>query len=51
MHAIQGVKPNKHEKTIKHSILPHELKQEDKTGLIILKVLKVAHEQFTLEWQ
>ena len=29
---------------IKHTILPHELKQEHKTGLIILKVLKVAHE-------
>jgi len=32
---------------IKHPILPHELKQEHKTGLIILKVLKVAHEIFT----
>jgi hypothetical protein len=36
--------------TIKHSVLPHELKQGHKTGNI-LKVLKVAHEQFTLEWQ
>ena len=32
---------------INHPILPHELKQEHKTGLIVLKVLKVAHEQFT----
>ena len=29
------------------TLLPHELKQEHKTGLIVLKVLKVAHEQFT----
>ena len=28
-------------------LLPHELKQEQKTCLIILKVLKVAHEKFT----
>ena len=27
--------------------LPHELKQEHTTGLAVLKVLKVAHEQFT----
>ena len=33
--------------TIKHPMLPHELKQEHKTGLIVLKVLKVAHEVFT----
>ena len=32
---------------MKHPILPHELKQEHKTGLIVLKVLKVAHEIFT----
>ena len=32
---------------IKHPILPHELKQEHKTCLIVLKVLKVAHEIFT----
>ena len=37
----------KHENTIKNLILPHELKQEHKTCLIILKVLKVTHEQFT----
>ena len=48
MHASQGVKPYKHEKTIKHLILPHELKQEHKTCIIIiLKVLKVAHKNFT----
>ena len=29
------------------TLLPHELKQEHKIGLIVLKVLKVAHEQFT----
>ena len=51
MHDSQGVKPYKHEKTINHLILPHELKQEHKTGLIVLKVLKVAHKQFTLEWR
>ena len=35
--------------TMKDSILPHELKQEHKTGIIVivLKVLKVAHKQFT----
>ena len=32
---------------INSKLLPHELKQEHKTSLIILKVLKVAHEQFT----
>ena len=32
---------------IKHPILPRELKQEHKTCLIVLKVLKVAHETFT----
>ena len=32
---------------INFKLLPHELKQEHKTGLIVLKVLKVAHEQFT----
>ena len=32
---------------IKHPILSHELKQEHKTGFIVLKVLKVAHETFT----
>ena len=47
MHSSHGVKPYKHEKRIKHLILPHELKQEHKTGLIILKVLKVAHMKFT----
>ena len=40
-------------KTINLSILPHELNQEHKTGIIdiVLKVLKVAHKQFTLEWR
>ena len=33
--------------TIKHPILSYELKQEHKTCLIVLKVLKVAHEIFT----
>ena len=51
MHASQSVKPPNHEETIKHLILPHELKQEHKTGLVILKILKVAHKQFTLEWR
>ena len=32
---------------INSKLLPHELKQEHKTSLIILKVLKVAHEKFT----
>ena len=32
---------------INFKLLPHELKQEHKTGLIVLKVLKVAHKQFT----
>ena len=32
---------------INFKLLPHELKQEHKTGLIILKLLKVTHEQFT----
>ena len=42
-----------HERMINHLILPHDLKQEQKTGIIVmvLKVLKVAHNQFTLEWQ
>ena len=32
---------------IKHSILPHDLNQAHTTCLIVLKVLKVAHEIFT----
>ena len=36
--------------TTNHSTLPHELNRNTKHEYI-LKVLKVAHEQFTLEWQ
>ena len=32
---------------INFKLLPNELKQEHKTGLTILKVLKAAHEKFT----
>ena len=39
-----------HEKTINHSILPHELKQNTKQ-VVMFEGLKVAHKQFTLEWQ
>ena len=49
MHASQVVKPFNMKKIINHLTLPHELKQEHKIGVIILKVLKVAHKQFTLE--
>ncbi len=35
---------------IKHSTLPHELKQNTKQ-VVIFEGLKVAHKQFTLEWQ
>lgn len=38
-----------HEKTINHSILPHELKQNTKQ-IVMFDGLKVAHKQFTLEW-
>ena len=47
MHASQTMKPLNHKETIKHLILPHELKQEHKTRFNNLKVLKVAHKQFT----
>ena len=40
------IKLVQYEKIMNYLLLPHELKQRHKTG-IILKVFKVAHEKFT----
>ena len=51
MHASQSVKPPNHEETIKHLILPHELKQEHKIGLIVFEGFKGTTQEIYLEWQ
>ena len=47
MHASQSVKPNKHERYNKAFNTSSWAKTRTQKRVIILKVLKVAHEQFT----
>ena len=50
MHASQSVKPPNHEETIKHLILPHELKLEHKTRFNNFEGFKGCTQAIYLEW-